>query len=55
VVLLCSIKTGKSSSTSLIMKMILVWALNGISLQRHMAKVHVMGLWEQLKDYQEPL
>jgi hypothetical protein len=29
--------------------MILVWTPSGISVQRHMAKLHVMGLGEQLK------
>jgi hypothetical protein len=43
-------KTGKISPSSAIIKMILVWMLNGTSLQHHMAKVHVMGLGEQLKD-----
>jgi hypothetical protein len=44
-----STKTGTISSTSVITKMILVWIPNGTSLQCHMAKVHVMGLGEQLK------
>jgi hypothetical protein len=30
--------------------MILAWLLSGTSLQHHTAKVHVMGLGEQLKD-----
>jgi hypothetical protein len=42
-----SIKTGKMSSASAIIKMILIWMPT--SLQHHMAKVHVMGLGEQLK------
>jgi hypothetical protein len=44
-----SIKTGKISSTSAIINMILVWTPNGNSLECHMANVRVMGLGEQLK------
>jgi hypothetical protein len=42
-------KNRKVSSTSAIIKMILGWMPSGTSLQCHMAKVHVMGLEEQLK------
>jgi hypothetical protein len=45
----CSIKTGKISSTYANTKMILIWTPSGTSLQHHMAKMHVMGLGEQLK------
>jgi hypothetical protein len=48
-VLPCNTKTGEISLTSAIIKMTLVWMLNGTSLQCHMAKVHVMELGEQLK------
>lgn len=48
-VLPCNIKTGNISSASTIMIMILVLMLCDTSLQRHMAKVHVIGLGEQLK------
>jgi hypothetical protein len=33
--------------------MILVWTLDGTSLQHHMAPVHVVGLGEQLRGWQE--
>jgi hypothetical protein len=44
-----SIKIGKISSASAIIKIILLWTPSSTSLQCHMAKVHVMGLGEQLK------
>jgi hypothetical protein len=47
-VLACYMKTGTISSTSGLIKIISVWMLSGSSLQCHMAKVHVMGLGEQL-------
>jgi hypothetical protein len=53
IVLLRSLKPGKISSTSAVMKMILVWMLSGTSLQCHMGNMHVMGLAERLKDEQE--
>jgi hypothetical protein len=38
------IKTQKIFSASAIIKMILVWALSGTSLQHHMVQVDVVGL-----------
>lgn len=49
IVLPCSLKLGKISSASAVMKIILIWMLIGTSLQSHMGKVHVMGLAEQLE------
>jgi hypothetical protein len=39
-----NIKTGKISSVSVIMMIIMVWTPKKFFLQRHMAKVLVMGL-----------
>jgi hypothetical protein len=46
-VLPCNVKTGKIS-TSAVTEATLLWMLSGTSLQHHMAKVHVLGLGEQL-------
>jgi hypothetical protein len=46
-------KRGKTSPTSAITKIILVWMLSGISLQLHLARVHRMGQREQFKGLQE--
>lgn len=46
-------KKGKNCISICYHKMILSWMLSSTSLQHHIAKVHLMGLGEQLKGQQE--